>query len=342
MNSAFLSVGPHKVRRLVVAMGLAAMAGAALADASQPVSQQGSTSTGGAQSASGAGGVVPRAGFGCPSGFLWDPASPWLGCQAPPANCAATSVSSGGCTFSGGSVSVSPASPYTGNYSATCNNGGWVSATTSCTAPPCSAGPATSGACSFSLPTTASGGSQTVSTTTSGYTGSLTASCSAGSWSSAGATCNPNGCSATTLAWNVAGNACAGAIGTASSGGSLTVTDSAGHGSATFSCTTGSWSGPTSASCAPPALPMPPGGPSNTQITGGQAEGCDDNMIWTADSATTGHSTWDRSIDGRGYVFGQFLSKQIITWKWNGTSFVSTNTANFYTNYTTSTMQYCM
>jgi hypothetical protein len=242
-------------------MGHAAASAAVASQASQPTSTVGTTSTGSATAATGTGGISAQAGIGCPSGTVWNAASPWLGCAAPVVNCTATTATSGGCTYSvpatasGSSVSVSPSGTgYSGTYTATCSNGGWSNVSASCTPPSCTGGTATSGACSYTLATTASGASTTVATSTSGYTGSLSASCSAGTWSNSSVSCVANSCDATTLSWTVTGNTCSGPITSAVSGGSLTITNTdtnyATTSSATFACSAGTWGSATSATCA--------------------------------------------------------------------------------------------
>lgn len=305
MRWTLLSCRGRRLVRVLISLVISATTISAFADASQPVTS-GSTSTGSAQSATGDGGVVQRPGFGCPSGYTWNSSSPWLGCQPPPANCSATTVSSGGCTYnipftvSGSSVSVSPSGAgYTGNYSATCNNGGWVGATASCTPPPCASGPATSGACSYSLPATASGGSQTVSTSTAGYSGSLTASCTAGAWSSSGATCSANPCGANTAT----SGACSFALPDTASGGSSTVsTSTAGYtGSLTASCTAGAWSS-SGATCSANACGATTANWSvgANSCAGPLAAAASGGSVTVTDSGGNGHATYSCSAGAWG------------------------------------------
>jgi len=74
-----------------------------------------------------------------------------------------------------------------------------------CTQPPptraaeaaCSATVMTSGACSFSFPTSTSRSQPIAATSTAGYNGTASAACTAGTWSGiSGASCTPNPCSA--------------------------------------------------------------------------------------------------------------------------------------------------
>lgn len=112
----------------------------------------------------------------------------------------------------------------------------------------CAASVLTQGACSFSFPSTTSGSTPSISTSTAGYTGAAQATCSSGTWGGFAATCGPNPCAAKSATYG----ACSFDLPAVASGSSPTVSTStggyAGVGQAT--CTSGVWS-PLAASCAP-------------------------------------------------------------------------------------------
>lgn len=100
---------------------------------------------------------------------------------------------------------------------------------------------------------------------TGAYTGSATALCTNGTWTTTGGTtCNPPACAATTLSWTVGSAYCQAAAGSASNAGSVTLTSTnANTGAATFMCVNGTWATPTAATCtgnSAPTAPVAPGG----------------------------------------------------------------------------------
>jgi len=206
------------------------------------------------------------------------------GCYSSASNCSASSISfvvtaplAAPCTYtgpfswgacsasgtwnaaSGGSATANNSAPgYTGSATYSCSNTIWSGPTSqSCDPLPCSyTGPFSWGAgCSASGTwNAASGGSATANNSASGYTGSATYACSKGEWSGpTSQSCDavlPSSCSYTGyLSWG-AGCSANGAW-NAVSGGSVTANNSApGYtGSATYACSNGTWSGPTSQSC---------------------------------------------------------------------------------------------
>lgn len=220
-------------------------------------------------------------GFNCGAGMTYQVVNGMARCtSASPtgpvaqASCAAKAYTSGACAFdiqaaTSGSTTVTSTktSGYTGAVTATCNAGSWVVNSSTCAANPCPAATVTSGACSYTLPATASGSSTSASNSTAGYTGSATASCKAGAWTLTGSSCNKvlADCASATLKW---GTACQATVSASKSGGSLTLTNTvAGYtGSAGYACYDGSWQGPTAASCnAVPTPTCPSPAPATTQ-----------------------------------------------------------------------------
>lgn len=312
--------------RGVAAAALSLMlAGKAVGEASgavsQPTAPQTSPSTGNAKQGVGAAGVQPSAGFGCPSGLIWNPAAPWLGCKPPPANCVATPTTSGICTFvlpatsHGSTASASTTlAGASGSISATCNDGGWANVVASCSPASCNGGGASAGACSFSLSPTGHGGQQTVGTSTPGYSGSLTASCYNGTWSALSSSCTAQMCSAGPISWIVGGQTCSGALPATGHGASAVATNATASfsGSAQFTCSAGAWTGPTAATCAAIAAP-PPG--TKTTYTGNNVYNCTWYGGGTSEAAfydtSGGTNNWSSSMtvyrDGRRTQhYGQF------------------------------------
>ncbi len=196
----------------------------------------------------------------------------WAGvagtCGPNPCNAATTSY--GACSFSfpsvasGSSPSVATSTPgYTGTAQAICSAGSWGGLSASCAPSNCRAATTTYGSCTFSVPPLSAGASTSVTTSTGGYTGSITASCSTGSLSFSGQSCAalpppsppPAPCSSGMLSW---GGGCNASVASTSSGSSASVSNVAtGYsGSATFSCSNGVWSAGAS-SCS--ALPCSSG-----------------------------------------------------------------------------------
>jgi hypothetical protein len=204
-----------------------------------------------------------------------------------PADCPAQSLSAGGCTFNFGSVANGAASTvststsgYSGSATATCSAGALSLTGSSCspTAPTgCAAATLSSGACSYTFGPIANGGASTVGTSTPGYAGSATASCSGGALSLLAPSCNaaqpsPSPCSASSTSFS----ACSFSVASLASGASeLVTTTTPGYtGNITATCNSGSltWGG---ASC----NPMPPlcaGG----QSWNGSACACPGGTTW--------------------------------------------------------------
>lgn len=126
-------------------------------------------------------------------------------CTPVPSSCPGGPTSWGsGCagniaaTASGSSASASNTNPgFTGTISGTCNSGTWAGMTSSCVATPpppssCSGGSTSWGNCSGSFSGAAHGGSMFGNNTVPGYTGSISGTCSNGSWIGIGTTCVAN------------------------------------------------------------------------------------------------------------------------------------------------------
>lgn len=178
--------------------------------------------------------------------------------------CAATSYSSGNsCIYpvtalnDGASLSFPNATPgYTGTVTGSCSMGTWTFSGESCNVIPpsnCSAQVLPAYGCSFSFGSVAHGASSTVNTSTGGFTGSATASCTNGTLSITTGGCSPtppSGCAAQTMS----SGACSYDFGSIGHGGSTTAsTSTAGFtGTATAVCNAGVLS-MSSSSCAPVA-----------------------------------------------------------------------------------------
>jgi len=198
-----------------------------------------------------------------------------------PVPCAATTLFSGSCSYpvpataDGGSLVAANAMPgYTGSTTAQCTTGVWSTSGATCVPvgppppppppTPCAAQVVFSGACGYALPAKLDGASITVGTATAGYTGSISALCTSGTWSTSGATCAPVGpppppppasCGATTVG---SGSCSYNIPGTTSGSNSTGANTAAGFtGSATLHCASGIWSavGSTCTATAPPSPP---------------------------------------------------------------------------------------
>lgn len=183
-----------------------------------------------------------------------------------PNPCSAATTSYGACSYSfpsvasGSTPSVSTSTAgYTGTAQATCTAGSWGALSATCAPSNCGGTTTSYGSCTFTVPGLSAGASTSVTTSTSGYTGSITASCTTGSLSFNSQSCAaippppppPAPCTSGTMGW---GGGCSGAVGATSSGSSTSVSNAASgySGSATFSCTNGVWSaGATSCAALP-------------------------------------------------------------------------------------------
>lgn len=220
---------------------------------------------------------IAAPGFSCPAGYQWSVNTPIPSCvpsvggTASPIPCNGGSVSwtgapgvtcqaSVGAALDGIVKSVTSTNTSTGNANFTCTNGTWTkTGASSCTAAPCAAGTlswtANGYSCSGPALSTSAGG--TASVTASGATmGAASFACSVtGTWgtANAGATCAPANCpGGTTPTWSPGGFSIGGGASASCSGGalplgtpgqSLTLTDSTAPttGSASFTCTNGTW-----------------------------------------------------------------------------------------------------
>jgi hypothetical protein len=157
--------------------------------------------------------------------------------------------------------------PATGSANYTCGaNGVWSTPSSpSCTIPPpvnCTATTLswTVGAntCNATAPATTSGSSTVLQDNIAPTTGSASYACSNGQWSTptsascATATITPPApCAATTFTWTVGGNSCNASAAATTSGSSSILNDTTAPatGSASYTCTNGTWTGPASATC---------------------------------------------------------------------------------------------
>lgn len=150
-----------------------------------------------------------------------------------------------------------------------------------CSANACAATNGTSGACSYSFPPTASGSRYTASNTSTGYTGSATAACSSGAWTTTAASCAANTCAPQ----GVSSGGCSYTLPTTASGSVGSASNVAGGytGSASATCSAGTWSG-VSASCVaqPPVVSLAVNGSSApTTVTSGSGI----PLAWSATNA---------------------------------------------------------
>ncbi len=219
---------------------------------------------------------IAAPGFDCPAGFRWSNATPpacvpSAGGTASPIPCNGGTVSwtgapgvtcqaSVGAALDGIVKTVSSTNTSTGNANFTCTNGTWTkTGASSCTAAPCAAGTLswTANGYSCSGPALSTSAGATASVTASGATmGAASFTCSVtGTWgtANAGATCAPANCpGGTTPTWSPGGFAIGGGASVSCSGGalplgtpgqSLTLSDNIAPttGSASFTCTNGTW-----------------------------------------------------------------------------------------------------
>ena len=100
------------------------------------------------------------------------------------------------------------------------------------------------------------------------YTGTATALCSNGYWTTTGAsTCTPPPCPASTLQWQVGSSYCQGAVAAATNGITrTTASNNANPGSASFMCNNGTWGAPFTATCVAPSSPPPLAGPGGSGL----------------------------------------------------------------------------
>ncbi|MDP2371291.1 hypothetical protein [Rhodoferax sp.] len=191
-----------------------------------------------------------------------------------PVPCAATTFSAGSCSYNapatadGASVTPANSTPgYTGSISALCTSGAWSTSGASCTVvappgPPCAASTVYAGACAYSLPATISGNSAGATTSTPGYSGSITGWCTAGAWSTSGASCAPTAppppASPCPMTVAVSGACSYNVPGTSSGSDSSGFNTTPGYtGTAILSCWNGTWT-LGAAACFPIAPPPAP------------------------------------------------------------------------------------
>jgi hypothetical protein len=199
---------------------------------------------------------------------------------APPAACAATALSwtvgantcnaTAGLTPSGTTAVVQDtAAPTTGAASYSCTNGAWSApASTSCVTPPADcAATALSWAvggntCNATAALTVSGATAVLQDTTAPSTGAASYSCTNGQWSApTSTTCvvPPADCAATALNWTVGAYTCNATTALTTSGATTVLQDTTAPttGAATYSCSNGSWSAPSSTTCATATVAPP-------------------------------------------------------------------------------------
>lgn len=129
---------------------------------------------------------------------------------------------------------------YSGSASFQCFAGSWSFGSGSCSANPCSAQRGTWGSCGANVGALSNGQSTSIANDVAGYNGTSTFTCNAGSISASGSSCNENSCSSGTLSW---GSGCSAPVGNGSAGAAGTLTNTAAgySGSASFSCSRGTW-----------------------------------------------------------------------------------------------------
>lgn len=143
-------------------------------------------------------------------------------------------------------------SPRTGGATITCTNGVKSQSATTCynecaaTAQNWDNGAGSS--CTATPAVLAHNASTSITDSTAPATGNVTVTCNDGSLAQSGPTCSgANTCAATTLNWTVGANSCSAAVGSVTHGNSSVITDAttglspAGSGSATATCTNGSF-----------------------------------------------------------------------------------------------------
>jgi hypothetical protein len=144
----------------------------------------------------------------CDDGYV--ESDDWTSCVVLPESCSATTYTYWNCSYSIPSLShewsqtVSTSTEgYNWSVKATCNNWTLSYSDKSCSAIPesCSATTYTYGNCSYSIPTLSHGWSQTVSTSTAGYAGSVKATCSNWTLSYSDKSCSAQSCWATTYTY---------------------------------------------------------------------------------------------------------------------------------------------
>lgn len=163
----------------------------------------------------------------------------------PPASCSTQTLTWGSCSASatsGPDGTVRSLSATLGTATATCNNGFWQLSSTACGCPTQTG--YWGATCSASL---SSGSSGTIRNVSSG-SGTATFTCSNGTWSVGANNCPiVSNCPAQTLSWG--SGYCSASAASTVTGNSTTLSSSNGWGTASFYCSSGSWSGPTSQTC---------------------------------------------------------------------------------------------
>lgn len=177
-------------------------------------------------------------------------------------------------TASGSSaVASDQVAPATGSATFACTNGTWGPPTNaSCELPPPASCQAATlawtvggNSCSASVGTAQSGSSALATDSAPPTTGTALFACFDGTWGAASqASCSrpaPAACKAQSVTWKVGGTNCSGDLPATPSGSSAQVTDDvpSATGQATFTCTDGTWSGATRATCAEPLPNACPG-----------------------------------------------------------------------------------
>ncbi len=164
---------------------------------------------------------------------------------------AAKSGSSAAATYSSGG--------WTGRADYTCSNRSWILNSSSCDNTggtlPCPAGgkiwTVSGNNCVGNAPETASGSQAVVSSLIPSMPGSATYACTNGTWASTptSATCASSSCASQAVTWGTGGK-CSGTL-TAAGNGAQIVQDATAPttGIASYTCSNGTWSGPSSSSC---------------------------------------------------------------------------------------------
>ncbi len=134
--------------------------------------------------------------------------------------------------------------PMTGTANMSCGGGTWNVSSSSCATTTCPVSTInwSQGGTPCSATSPSGTGTRTVTDSNVPHTGSATIVCSAGTWFLSGASsCTPSACPAQTLNWSQSGNNCSANIGSGLATTSITDSTDPYRGSASYNCTSGSW-----------------------------------------------------------------------------------------------------
>lgn len=235
-------------------------------------------------------------------------------CTYVPLPCAAKTVTSGACSYtlpaSASGASVNPlttTASYTGSIVGSCFDSTWTTGASTCVPNPCTGTTVTSGACSYPVAGVASGSTSTGSNTTANFSGSVTLTCTLGSWSAGAPTCVPTNCAAGTTTFG----ACNFSIAAKNSGSSVAgvLTGPVNYaGAITASCNNAVWSY-SGGSCAP----------TNCTATTRNSGACSFNVPAT----TTGTSVPGALTGPAGYTGTSTATCTNASWSFSGETCVA-------------------